>query len=569
MVVSGVNEFEAAEESSTSPPKESYAAAQEEHVVQCVALSGGLALGRPCFYRAPDCAVRPDACQPLPANEIRRVHQALVEVSRHCSQLAQQADSCLNQSAGDIFRAQSMLTSDPSLIDILKDRISASCASAESVVTETLDSFSSELLSAQSEAINERVFDIAELKYSLLACLGNSRQGFVSCQSSHYCRYGDCHNGTAHILIAVQFMPGVALSASRFTKGFLVEKGGPSSHAAILARMAGIPALSGISGVRDLLTDDCQILIDGDAGKLYINPGAETLEQMGRRLQAKPSKSILPVMSQPVNGFKVYADMDRLADLPRIEATRAEGVGLYRSETELLLSNSPLAESEQYDCYAKLLDSVAGPVRVRLLDLGADKIPKWLDVAAEVNPALGNRGARLLLQYPELLRPQARALARASQRRQLQVLYPMVEGVEQFLALRQVFAEMTSDISTSNLLHGAMFEVPSACLEADDLFQHVAFGSIGTNDLTQYVFANDRMNAGTTHSEYFNRTALWQLIERVAAAANAANKPVSLCGELLAQPKYVERILAAGIGEVNARPAYIPGLRKVARTLLA
>lgn len=537
----------------------------QERIITGVSLSGGLAMGRPCFYRKPDAEIGAEAGSK--SDQTARVHKALFEVARHYSNLAQQADSRLNQSAGDIFRAQSMLANDPSLIAALEAALSDRYASAEAAVTDTLDSFASELLSALSAYIRERACDITELKDDLLMHLG-SMHGYVNCRDSSYCQFGDCRNAHDHILIATQFMPGTALSADCFTKGFVVETGGPSSHAAILARMMGLPAISGVSGLAATLTMNSYILVDGDNGRIYIDPSEETLA--GYRERLTQTRQVAPgqVSAPPVKGIRILADLDRADDIPQVLAAQAEGIGLYRSESEVLFRQSMLSENEQFDHYRRLLDAVPGPVYIRLLDLGSDKSADWLDLPAEENPALGCRGARLLLQRPELLETQARALARAAQKRRIHILYPMVHSVNQYLKLRKIFETAISDIPDTKLSHGVMFEVPAACLEAQDFLEHADFGRIGTNDLTQYLFAVDRMNGNLEGDDLFEQPALWRLIENVARAGAITGKPVSICGELVSDPKYIARILVAGISEISTFPQYIAGLRQTARRLL-
>lgn len=560
-----MNPVELLGKAASEDPVDSQSGVEQERIIPCVSLSGGVALGRPCFYRTP--AAGESRNDGSPAEQSSRLRRALLEVSRHYSQLAEQADDRLNRLAGDIFRAQFMLTRDPSLIAALERRLSARYASAESVVTDTLDSFASELLSAQSDDIRERACDITELKHSLLMYL-DSKNGYVNCRDSSFCRYGECQNGHAHILVATQFMPGAALSASRFTRGFVVEKGGPSSHAAILARMMGLPAVSGAAGFTAALSRDCNILIDGDCGRLYINPSAATLKEYNRKLVHARSGSHNPAVSSPVKGFRILADIDRVDDIPEARSVRAEGIGLYRSESEVLLKQDLLTEEEQFDRYSTLLDAMPDAVCIRLLDLGSDKSAEWLNLPAEENPALGCRGARLLLQRPQLLQTQARALARASRRGRINVLYPMVQSVRQYLELRELFDTAIEDIADADLSHGVMFEVPAACLEATEFYKHVDFGRIGTNDLTQYLFASDRMNGSLQRDDLYDEPALWHLIDTVAAAAYSAGKPVSMCGELVIYPRYIGRMLAAGISEISTSPQYISCLRQAANRLL-
>ncbi len=556
--------------SDQSIPKPAYEEARfnREQVLTGVGLSAGIAIGRPCFYRTPDVGTGAES-QSTP-DQAARVRRALLEIYRFYSDLARQADRQLNKSAGDIFRAQSMLASDESLIATLERRLAASYACAEAVVTETLESYASEMLSAQSDYIRERASDITELEHFMLMCLGDSN-GYVSSRDSLGCRDGDCHSGQAHILVATHFMPGAALTASRFTKGFVVETGGPSSHAAILARMVGLPAVRCEAGLTASLPEDSHMLVDGDSGRVYINPSAATLAAYRQRLQLQQPRSgsgHSQVVMPPVKGFRILADLDRIDDMPQVMAAQAEGIGLYRSESEVLCRQRLLSEDEQCERYTQLLDAVTGPVCVRLLDLGADKSADWLGLSAEDNPALGCRGARLLLERPELLQSQARALGRASRQGRIHVLYPMVHSVKQYRALRELFDAAISDLADTDLVHGVMFEVPSACLEARELFEYADFGRIGTNDLAQYLFASDRMNGSLEPGELFDRPALWHVIDNVVCAADRAGKPVSMCGELVTHHQYIARMLAAGICEISTHPRYIAGLRQAASRLL-
>lgn len=534
-----------------------------ERVLTGIGLSEGTAIGWPCFYRIPESSLR--STPGSAADEAERARRAVREVADYYTDLAQQADSRLSREAGDIFRAQAMLANDPTLITTLERILAAGGITAEAAVVATFNQFGSELQAATSGVIRERVCDIDELKNSVLTCLGNGC-AYLNCEDSCFCRPGECRNGRDHILIATQFMPGAAISTGPYTRGFVVEKGGPSSHAAILARMMGLPAVSGIPHVAEVLSTGRQLLIDGDAGKVYIDPSPETLEyykdQQGRR--GGTYTAVVP----PVKGFGILADLERTDDIALALAVQAEGIGLYRSETEVLLKRRILSEDEQTERYSRLLDNFPGPVYVRLLDLGADKAADWLDLPAEDNPALGCRGARLLLAQPALLQTQARALARASQKREIKVLYPMVHSVRQFLKLREIFDAAISDIPNARLSHGVMFEVPSACLEAPAFFDHVDFGRIGTNDLTQYLYATDRMSGVIEQDELFEQPALWTLIETVSRAAAAAGKPLSLCGELAASPKFIGRILRAGIAEISVCPRYIATLREAARGIL-
>jgi len=204
------------------------------------------------------------------------------------------------------------------------------------------------------------------------------------------------------------------------------------------------------------------------------------------------------------------------------------------------------------------------PIYFRMLDVGADKPLEELNLPKEDNPALGYRGARLLLGRPELMRPQARALARVSLETPVHVMYPMITGLAQFRELKRAFEEMTSDIGPGRLQHGVMFEVPSACMEAQLLLDEVDFASIGSNDLIQYFFAVDRNNSIVSGDHHPDYEVFWRLLENMSLAADLAGKPLSLCGELASDVQYTARLIECGIRTVSVSARRISDVRRAA-----
>ena len=215
----------------------------------------------------------------------------------------------------------------------------------------------------------------------------------------------------------------------------------------------------------------------------------------------------------------------------------------------------------------------SAPLYARLFDLGGDKPAPFLADVPEENPSLGFRGSRLLLAEPDLLAAQARALARASIETPICVVYPMIVDLEQFLLLREIVRQQTADIAGARLTHAPMFEVPSACLAAEELFEAADAACIGTNDLIQYLFAVDRNNERVANDYHPDRPVFWKVLTGLVRAAERYGKPLSLCGELGAQPKYVPRLIEIGIRRVSvsprrvglARAAALRALRRAAR----
>ncbi len=369
-----------------------------------------------------------------------------------------------------------------------------------------------------------------------------------------------CQRGKDRIVIAEELTPRLTMELdTEHTLGFITEKGGVGSHAAILARSLGIPAISGISDIHSKVLCGTEVLLDGDSGTVFIWPSEETI---ARYPSIGVREKTLPPAIQPIKGFTVMASISRSHEADLAETMQAEGIGLYRTEFEFLAQDRLLTEDEQYELYTSVVRKMNGKsVYLRLLDIGGDKDAPFLDLPSEENPYLGLRGARLLLARPDLLAAQARAVTRASAHGPVHVLYPMIINLHQFLTLRKSFMEAVRDMDVSNLKHGVMFEVPSACLEAEAILNQTDFASIGSNDLIQYLFAVDRNNELVAADYRSDHGAFWQVLDMLNRAAARTGKPISLCGELAGCPQHLEQLMNYGLTSVSVSSRLIPGVR--------
>src|SRR5680860_580915 len=530
--------------------------ARAEIRLQGSPLAPGIGVGRACFYCPAEAAPAYESASG--ARERERLFQALAAVAEQLGGLARDADAKLGGDLGDIFRAQRMMLNDAGLRQAFLAALEHRGATAEAAVPAGLGAYQKELQAIDAAYFSERGADLAELQHRLLERLARAAP-YLRCRDSARCGVGECRLRHDHVLVATRLTAGITIEADPHTVGFLVESGGPSSHAAILAKALGLPAVSGLRDLKSALPADSHILLDGYTGEVIVNPSPETLAKYrARLLRGSQRLEVAP----PVPQLRVMADIERVADVAQALRAQAEGIGLYRTEIEALARGRLLSEAEQTSRYTQLLDSFPGPLYIRLLDLGSDKTADWLNLPLEENPALGLRGARLLLARPELLRAQARALARASTRRPLYVIYPMIVGEAQYLQLRSLFEQAIADLRGAQLLHGVMFEVPAACLEAEGLFRHIDFARIGANDLVQYLFAADRTNNSIDQHELLAAPAFWRVVEELVRVAAALNKPLSLCGEFAGDPRWTTRILRAGIREVSTQPRHIAAVRK-------
>ena len=532
-----------------------------EQRMQGIPISDGVACGpaRLIFRDSGEYVVRYSiAKQDVPV-EKERLQRALTLAAKEMDNVIASVEQRIGRVHANIFQAQKMIILDEALFEEAAARIKKDLINAEAACVEVLDSFEARLIELDDDYLKDRASDIGEVRRRILDMLRRER-GEKETAPTEEAEPSD----TPCIVVAEELLPGEAVSFNAMnTAGFLTERGGSASHVAILARGMGIPAISGVPGLLQRIKPGDRLLLNGTTGEFIINPSRPTLNlypALGRtggvRLQTAP----------PVTGFQVFANINTAADVELALRMDAEGIGLYRTEFEFIIADRILSEDEQYERYAQVVKRMEGrPVYIRLADLGGDKAARFLNLPHEENPVLGFRGARLLLGQPDLLASQARAIARASQHGPVHVIYPMVVDEQQFLKLRTVFLSSLADLPADKIKHGVMFEVPAACICAKNLLKVADFGSIGSNDLVQYLFAVDRDN-GLVSEEYNpDRPAFWNTISHVAAAANELERPLSLCGEMGGQPQYLPQLIARGIRCVSVSARLIGLARITAR----
>lgn len=495
--------------------------------------------------------------------EKARVLQALEAARGELDAIRADVEKKIGKPEAEIFVAQKMIMEDPTLLQKVFELIVRDSINAEKAITVTLDAYEARLQEVDNEYIRERASDFGEVKRRILDTLGHMKPSLECVGQAH------CERGRNRIIVAREMTPSLTVDLDPAQiRGFLTERGGATSHGAILARALGIPAVSGLPGIRDQVSCGMEVLINGDTGEVILWPSADTL----RTSEAQAPKPLgpAPEISRPVPGLKVLANIGKASDVQEALALNAEGIGLYRTELEVMTAGRLLDEDELSDRYAAVVTAMAGrPVVFRAYDIGSDKPLPSLAIPPEENPSLGWRGARLLLGKKHLLTAQARALARVSRNAPVQIMYPMIVDLEQFLALKNAFEEAIQDLPHGRISHGLMFEVPSACIQAREMLEAADFGSIGTNDLIQYLFAVDRNNEFVAYDFRPDRAALWALLKTVAEAAAQTGKPLSVCGEIAGDPRYVSRLMDLGIDTVSVNARSIAGVRQAAQAATA
>jgi phosphoenolpyruvate-protein phosphotransferase len=378
------------------------------------------------------------------------------------------------------------------------------------------------------------------------------------------------------ILIADDLLPSeiTALDRQRLA-AICLSAGGTTSHVAILAAAMEVPMLVGLGAGLKEIADGSTLIVDADAGRLRIKPGAQEIEQAratveSRRLTRIALRAAAAIECRALDGVRVevFANLGNIADAAAAARNGAEGCGLLRTEFLFLDRETAPGEDEQLAAYQGIANALGDvPVILRLMDVGGDKPLRYLPLPHEENPALGMRGIRTALSRPDLLRTQLRAALRVVPIGRVRLLIPMVTDAAEIRAVRGIVDEITRDLERGRIELGAMIETPAAALTAALIGREVDFLSIGSNDLTQYTLAMDR-----GHPELARRTdalhpAVLKLIASAASAGVAAGKLVAVCGGVAADSQAVPILLGLGVRELSVIPSAIPALKRQIRGL--
>lgn len=536
---------------------------KQEHVIKGLGLSPGVAVGRVCRFndsRHSNVEVYKVSADGV-EEEVNRAKKAIETAIERVEQLKKETEEKLGLAEGEIFTAHRMILEDPALVEGIVQLIRRESTNAEAGVMYVLDSYEARMRQIAGDYMQDRAGDFMEIKNRLLDNLRNMKPVFQCVDLDH------CQRGRHRIVVSTELTPGMTIELdTSHTLGFVTERGGVNSHAAILARALGIPAVSGVPDIHSLIRCGTEIAVNGDDGEVIVWPSENSIDRL-KKTAAKGLRRAAVV--DPVAGFCVMANISVASEIKDVLEMQADGVGLYRTEFEFMTAGRLLSEDEQFECYSGVVRKMQGkPVTFRLFDAGGDKPLPFIELSDEENPALGWRGGRLLLGHPELMRTQARAIARASLIGPVRVLYPMVVDLSQYRQLRKVFDASVAGIDAGNISHGIMFEVPSACLDPAGLIKESDFASIGTNDLIQYLFAVDRNNAKVAYDYSPDRKIFWKIIKNIARTAAKYGRKVSVCGELAGDPRYIKKLMQCGVFSVSVSTRLVSCARTAAMDVL-
>lgn len=533
---------------------------------------------------SPGVVVAPAFClddvlgRPIPQNgstedaalEISRFHQACEEVATELRDLIQRVSEDIGEKEAAIFQSHLLMLRDPAFVAKVRTIILESKRDAASAVREALVEYEVLFGKIEDEYLRERLVDLRDVVSRLETFL-----------SSHP-RLETMDFSEPVVVVAQELFPSQTVRFGQLRIAAIVtERGGATSHAAIIARSMGIPLVSGIPDVFSLIQTGDVLAVDGREGRVIVNPGPEA-QAAYRKLQREffdlkdyliENRDQAAVTSDGVS-IELLANVNNVSDARAAVEVGARGIGLFRTEYLFLTHPSIPDEEDQFRSYRQVLEaSPCQYLTIRTLDLGGDKSVPYLGDQRESNPFMGWRSIRLIFEHPEFFRKQVRAVLRAGASGKVRMLFPMITTVEEVRRVNRLVWQVQRDLEREGIPHGRhvprgiMIEVPAAAIAIEHFLSHIDFVSIGSNDLVQYLTAADRDNPKVAHLCDPLNPAVLRVLRDVIAACNAHRTPVTVCGEMAGRPRCVLALLAFGLRSFSMSPAFVPIVKELVHSV--
>ena len=541
---------------------------------QGIAVSPGIGIGR-VMKLAGSGSVAPDRVEISEAEipgELQRLRAAVAATERQMIALQEELRDRLNDNDARIFAAHLMLVKDNSFLGEIEKRINTEHCNAEYALYGALTYFQNIFSAIKDEYLRERALDLRDVGARLMDNLRADSAAMMDLDDQR-------------VIVAATLTPSeTARLDSSKVLGFVLENGSVTSHTAILARSLNLPAVVGIPGVA--LTNLCaadRVIVDGFTGRVIVNPDSRTEEayrlkaraadEFHSRLNAEPE---LP--PETIDGFTIPLALNldsAVCDVSTLKQSGIAGIGLVRTEFMFINGGRLPSEDEQVEIYRKLLIGAGDlPVVIRTMDIGGDKTASGISPVGEANPFLGLRGIRLALRgRRDLFRIQLRALLRAGVSGSLRVMIPMVTSVSEVWETREIINQVSEELESEGVEHlrdfplGVMIETPGAAMIAGDLSHICDFFSIGTNDLVQYTRAIDRGNEHVSYLYHPAHPSVLKLIKAAVEGARVGGIPVTVCGQMAADPAQAVLLAGLGVNELSMVESAIPLVRRTIRSV--
>jgi multiphosphoryl transfer protein len=544
--------------SAAPPPRRKSA---DPDLLMGVAASPGLAVGEVFQVRRMEIEVV-EAGAGLDA-ERQRLTAALAAAQGQLAALRARLHAKADPAKAAIFAAHEELLSDPDILEIAESAI-AKGKSAAFGWKKAFTTHADRLAALRNELLAQRANDLRDVGLRVLSLLAG--------KEAHQPQYPpNC------VLIAEDLTPSdtATLDRARVT-GFCTTRGGATSHVAILARSMGLPALAGIEPAALEVPNGTVVILDGGKGTLRLHASPEQIKRVSTAQQLSEERrktdlahALEPAVTLDGTHIEVLANIGGLNDASQISGLGGEGVGLLRSEFLFMERSDAPTEQEQFEIYKSIVEAVGSkhPVIIRTLDVGGDKPLSYLPIPKEDNPFLGERGIRVGLDRPEILRTQLRAILRAAAFGRVEVMFPMITTLDELRDVKAILTEEAASLGVPSVPAGIMVEVPAAAMMAAQFAREAAFFSIGTNDLTQYTLAMDRGHPKLAPQVDGLNPAVLKLIAHTVHGARSAGKRVGVCGGIATDACAIPLLIGLGVVELSVSLPAIPTVKAQIRTL--
>ncbi|ADE53463.1 phosphoenolpyruvate--protein phosphotransferase [Coraliomargarita akajimensis] len=542
----------------------------QEIILEGIAASPGVAHGKVFVYLQRQLDVPCYDIQGHVDAETARFDQALLETRAQITQVRDKIAASLGEGEARIFDAHLLVLEDNALIEEVIAEVKSSNKNIEFCFNKVAERYIQFFNSMEDDYLKERVADIQDV----------SRRVMHNLTGMHKVGLGDLAENC--IIISEDISPSEAADLDRDKLlGFATDAGGKTSHSVIMARSLRIPAVVGLHDATQQLKSGDEIIIDGHAGLLIINPSEErlyTYGQLDRKRRARDeiyeSSINEPCVTADGREIALMANIEGAQDLAQVDRVKAHGVGLFRTEGIFLRHHGYPPEAIQYDEYMAVAKASDNPVIIRTLDIGGDKT-LGTDSDKEDNSFMGFRAIRFCLENVEIFKTQLRAILRASAHGNVKLMYPMISGLSELRRANEILEEVKTELRDvgeafdEGIEVGAMVEVPSAAAIIDLLAKEADFLSIGTNDLIQYLIAVDRLNDRVAHLYEPTHPAVLRTLKLIIDGARENGTHVSVCGEIAGDPIYASLLLGMGAHSLSLTPAMLPEVKYFLRKMKA
>jgi phosphoenolpyruvate-protein phosphotransferase (PTS system enzyme I) len=522
-----------------------------------------------CACAAPVLVPRRTISEDDVPKEMTRFDAAVSEAAQKLLDIQQGIARQVGNPAAAIFAAHGMVLHDAAFRSQIAAMCRAERVNVEVAVEKVIEKVTATFDRMEDLHFRAQTADFRDIGNRLLNILAGGSEGPISALPE------------GSIIVTSEILPSLISQLERkAVRGLILERGGQTAHAIILARSLGIPAIIHVPDATHRIQTGDRLIVDGMAGRVFVNPSPPIIreyDKLQEDLQAHRHalEGIIKLPSVTPDGvaIKLRVNAGKVADALAVAALNADGIGLYRTEFVFLVQERFPSEEEQYQMYRAAADHVKPrEMVIRVLDLGSDKLLSYFPRPHEDNPSLGRRGIRLLLEHPEVFRTQLRAILRLSATHPVSLLFPMIGDVEELLAAKAALENVKSELDAESIpfnrhiLVGAMIETPSAVILSRSLASHADFFSVGTNDLVQYLLTTDRTNSEMASYYEPLHPAVLQALSSLAVMAREVGKEISICGEMAGNAAYTALLLGLGFRSLSMSSSELLEVKNVIRS---